>query len=82
MQVSGFHSGVPVLPLANYGTPGKLFDPSVACFLCKMGIKVLPRRVVWDLNKHILTKFKWYLALCTRNIVNMILVWCGAMLSI
>lgn len=30
MQVSGFHSGVPVLPLANYGTPGKLFDPSAA----------------------------------------------------
>ena len=29
MQVSGFHSEVPVLPLVNCGTPGKLLDPSV-----------------------------------------------------
>lgn len=27
VQVSGFHSGVPVLPLDNCGVPGKLLDP-------------------------------------------------------
>jgi len=30
VQVSGFYSEVPVLPLVNCGTPGKLLDPSVA----------------------------------------------------
>lgn len=33
VQVSGFHSGVPVLPLDNCGTPDKLLDPFVVSVL-------------------------------------------------
>lgn len=60
MQVSGFHSGVPVLPPDNCGTPGKLLDLSVASsfLICKMGDKSTFSELLWDFNKHVLISSK------------------------